>query len=104
MHQIYVIKYWIIYCILEYEWVTTSLPFYNYSFQVYEKSLCLLKFLAPLPWQPNLIKTLVTGAISKLMIQTSKPIPTYTLLNPVTYFEHGILNVVYMPQIFHFPD
>ena len=38
------------------------------------------------------------------MIQSSKPIPTYTLLNPVTYSEHGIPNIVYMPQIFHFPD
>ena len=38
------------------------------------------------------------------MIQSSKPIPTYTLLNPVTYSEHGIPNIVYMPQIFHFSD
>ena len=48
----------------------------------FEKSRCLLKSSVSLPWQPNLIKTLLTGAIRKLMIQTREPIPTYTLLNP----------------------
>ena len=40
-------------------------------------------------------KTLATGAISKLMIQTREPIPTCTLLNPVSilwtwHFKHGV--------------
>ena len=50
----------------------------------FEKSHCLLKSSVPLPCQPNLIKTLPTGVISKLMIQTREPIPTYTPLNPVS--------------------
>ena len=49
----------------------------------FEKSHCLLEFLVPLPSQLSLIKTLATGAISKLAIQTGEPIPTYTLLIPV---------------------
>ena len=59
----------------------------------FEKNHCQLKFSVPLPWQPNLIKTLATGVITKLMIQTRGPIPTYTLLNPVSlswtwHFKH----------------
>ena len=61
----------------------------------FEKSHCLLKSSVPLPWQPNLIDTLPTVAISKLMIQTREAIPKYTLLDPVSllwtwYFKHGI--------------
>ena len=61
----------------------------------FEKGHCLLKSSVPLPWQPNLIKTLPTGVISKLMIQTRKPIPTYILLNPVSllwtwHFKHSV--------------
>ena len=61
----------------------------------FEKSHCSLKSSVPLPSQLNLIKTLPTGAISKLMIQTRQPIPIYTLLNPVSllwtwHFKHGV--------------
>ena len=61
----------------------------------FEKNPCLLKSSVPLPWQPNLIKTLPTGVISKLLIQTRGPIPTYILLNPVSllwswHFKHGV--------------
>ena len=40
------------------------------------------------------VKTLATGVISKLMIQTREPIPTCTLLNPVSllwtrHFKHS---------------
>ena len=60
-----------------------------------KKSRCLLKSLVPLPRQPNLIKTLPTGVIGKLLIQTRGPIPTYILLNPVSllwswHFKHGV--------------
>ena len=68
------------------------------------KSRCLLKSLVPLPRQPNLIKTLPKGVISKLMIQTREPIPTYTPSILEAHYGHGISNMVYMPQIFHFPD
>ena len=42
-----------------------------------------------------LIKTLPTGVISKLLIRTRGPIPTYILLNPVSllwswHFKHGV--------------
>ena len=54
-----------------------------------------LKSSVPLPSQPNLVKTLAAGAISKLTIQTREPIPTYTLLNPVSllwkwHFKPGV--------------
>ena len=105
MHQIYVIKY----CIF----LKTSLSVrirMSYQSQVrlfmmivsrLEKSHCLLKSSIPLPWQPNLIKTLPTGAISKLMLQTREPTPTYTFLNPVSllwtwHFKHGVYTT-------HFP-
>ena len=53
----------------------------------FEKSHCLLK--------SNLIKTLATGAISKLTIQRREPIPTYTLLDPVhllwtQHYKHNV--------------
>ena len=69
--------------------------FHDDIVQVKKKSHCLLKCSVPLPWQSNLIKTLATGAIGKLMIQTREPIPTYTLLNPVSsiwkwHFKHGV--------------
>ena len=56
---------------------------------------CKKVCVAFLPWQPDLIKTLPTGAISRLMIRTREPIPTYTLLNPVSllrtwHFKHGV--------------
>ena len=52
------------------------------------------KILRPLPWQPNFIQTLATGAISKWMTRTTEPISTYTPLNLVTLFwtwhyKHG---------------
>ena len=85
MHQILVTKY----CILQKliyqnkkELPVTSMAFMMIASR-FEKSHCLLKSSVPSPWQPNLIKTLATGAISKLTIQTSEPIPTYTLLNPI---------------------
>ena len=53
-----------------------------------KKIHCLLKSSASLAQQPNLIKTLRTGAISKLMIPTKESIPTYTPLNPVSLL-HG---------------
>ena len=77
------------------EWVTRhKYGFHDDSFQVW-KSHCLLKSSVPLLWQLNLIKTLATGAISKLTIQRREPIPTYTLLNPVHllgtwHFKHDI--------------
>ena len=57
------------------------------------KSHCLLKSSVPSPRQPNFIKILATGEISKLMVQTREPIPTYTL-HPVNllwawHFKHG---------------
>ena len=55
----------------------------------FEKSHCLLKSSVPLSRQPNLIKTLLTGAISKLMIPTGEPIPTCTPINPVSLL-HGV--------------
>ena len=82
MHQLYVIKY----CILlktissEWEWVTRHKSgFRDGGFQVW-KSHCRIKSSFPLPSLANLIKTLPTGAISKLMIKTRD----YTLLNPVS--------------------
>ena len=51
----------------------------------FEKSHCLLKSSVPIPERLNLIKTLATGAICKLTIQTREPIPTYTLLNPIHF-------------------
>lgn len=39
----------------------TIMAFHNDSFQIL-KSHCLLESSVPLPWQPNLIKTLATGA------------------------------------------
>ena len=45
----------------------------------FEKSHCLLKSSLSLPRQPNLIKTLATGAISKLMTQTRESNP---FINP----------------------
>ena len=61
----------------------------------FEKSYCLRKSSVPLLWKPNLMKTFPTGEISKLMIQTREPIPTYTLLNPFSLlwkwqFKHGV--------------
>ena len=61
----------------------------------FEKRYCLLKSSVTFPWQPNLIKTLATGAISTSKIQTREPIPTYTLLNPISllwtwHFKHGV--------------
>ena len=69
----------------------------------FEKSHCLRKSSVSLLWQPNLITTLPTGVISKLMIETREPIPTYTLLNPVRllwtwHFKHGVY-----PTKFPFP-
>ena len=62
----------------------------------FEKSHSLIKILSSfaLTAQPHQ-KTLATGAISKLMIQTREPIPTCTLLNPVSilwtwHFKHGV--------------
>ena len=75
----------------------TSMAFTMISW--FEKSHCLLKSSVLFPQEPNLIKTLPTGAISKLMIQTRETIPTYTPLNPVS-----LLHGVYMRQIFPFPD
>ena len=69
----------------------------------FEKSHCLRKSLAPSPRWPNLIKTLPIGTISKLMIQSREPIPTYILLNLLAYYGHGISNMVYMLRTFHFP-
>ena len=70
----------------------------------FEKSHSLLKSSVPLPWQPNLIKTLPTGAISKLIIQTREPIPTPPPSIPLANYGHSISNVVNMPQVFHFPE
>ena len=65
----------------------TSMAFTMISW--FEKSHCPLKSSVPLPQQPNLIKTLPTGGISKFMIQTRETIPTYTPLNPVSLL-HGV--------------
>ena len=90
MHQIYAIKYCILLKLVYQnrnelsginEWVIIS---YGLTMKVskFEKSHCPLKSSVPLPWKPNLIKTLPTEAISRLMIQKRGPVPTYTLLNP----------------------
>ena len=95
MHQIYVIKY----CILLKLFIRIRM---SYQVQVwlftvivsrFVKSHCLLKSSVPFPLQPNLIKILAAGEISKLMVQTREPIPTYTL-HPVSllwawHFKHG---------------
>ena len=97
MHQIYVINI-VSFLKLVYqnknELLGTSMAF-TMIVSRFGKSHCPLKFSAPLPWQPNIIKTLATGAISKLMIQTIELTTTYTLLNPVTllwiwHFKHGV--------------
>ena len=51
----------------------------------FEKKSLLTKILSPFP----------AGVISKLLIQTRGPIPTYILLNPVSllwswHFKHGV--------------
>ena len=97
MHQIYSIKYCILKTIVyqnENELTGTSVVF-TMIVSRFEKSCCPLKSSAPLSWQPNLVKTLPTGAISKLMIQTREAIPKYTLLDPVSllwtwHFKHGV--------------
>ena len=95
MHQIYVIKY----CILLKLFIRIRM---SYQLQVwlftvivsrFVKSHCLLKSSVPLLRQPNFIKILATGEISKLMVQTREPIPAYTL-HPVNllwawHFKHG---------------
>ena len=82
----------------------TSVAFTMIVFRV-EKRHCLLKSSVPLPWQPNLIKTLATGAISKLMIPTRKPIPTYTPSILLAYYiplldKHVF--VFHFASVFHF--
>ena len=67
----------------------------------FEKSHCPLKSSVPLPWQPNHKKTLPTGAISELMIQTREPIPTYLSSILLAYYGHGISDMVFTPQVFH---
>ena len=52
-----------------------------------KKIHCLLK--SSVAQQPNLIKTLRTGAISILMIPTRESIPTYTPLNPVSLLHRA---------------
>ena len=52
--------------------------------------------------QPH--QNIANRVISKLLIQTRGPIPTYILLNLLAYYGHSISNMVYMPQVFHFPD
>ena len=97
MHEIFVIKYCLLLELIyqsKNELPSTSMAF-TMIVSRFEKSHCLLKSSVPLPWQLNLIKTLATGAISKLTIQTRKPIPTYTLLNPVRllwtwHFKHSV--------------
>ena len=79
----------------------TIMAFHNDSFQIL-KSHCLLESSVPLPWQPNLIKTLATGAFRKLMIQAREPIPHTLSLILLAYHRYGISNMVYMLQIFHF--
>ena len=98
MHQFFVIKY-VSFLKLVYQ-NKNELPGTSMAFTVivsrFKKSHSLLKFLVPLPWQPNLIKTLATRAISKLMIQTKEPIPTYTSSVLFTYYGHDISNMVYV--------
>ena len=104
MHQIYIIKHCIFFLKLVYqnknELTGTSVAF-TMIVSRFEKSHCLLKSSVPLARQPNLIKTLPTGAISKLMIQTREPTPKYTLLDPVSLLWTWNFNMAYMPQIFH---
>ena len=76
------------------EWPRISMAF-TMIVSRFEKNHCLRKSSVLLTWEPNLIKTLATGAISKLTIQTREPIPTYTLLNPIRLlwtqpFKHGV--------------
>ena len=67
MHQIY-IKNIVSFLKLVHQ-NKSELPGTSMAFTVivsrFEKSHCLLKSSVPLPWQPNLIKTLPTGVISK---------------------------------------
>ena len=98
MHQIFLIFNFVSFLKLVYQNKNES-PGTTMAFMMivskFEKSHCLLKSSVPLPWQPNLVKTLATRAISKLTIRTREPIPTYTLLNPVGllwtwHFKHGV--------------
>ena len=61
----------------------------------FEKKSLPTKILSSFTLLANLIKTLPTGVISKVFIQTRGPIPTYILLNPVSllwswHFKHGV--------------
>ena len=84
MHQIYEIKI-VSFLKLVYQ-SKNELPGTSMAFTVivskFEKSHCLLKSSVFLPWQPNFIKALPTGTISKSMKQTREPIFTDALLNP----------------------
>ena len=97
MHQIYVINI-VSFLKLVYqnknELLGTSMAF-TMIVSRFGKSHWLLKFLVPLPWQPNPVKTSATEAISKLTIQIREPIPTYARLNPLHllwrwHFRHGV--------------
>ena len=60
----------------------------------FEKSHCLLKSSVPIPERLNLIKTLATGAICKLKIQTREPHTPSSIL--FTFYGHDISNMVYV--------
>ena len=62
----------------------------------FEKRRCLPKSSFPLLCQSNFIKRLATGAIILF------PHTPSSILS--AYYGHSISNVVYMPQIFNFPD
>ena len=78
------------------EWPRTSMAF-TMIVSRFEKNHCLLKSSVLLTWEPNLIKTLATGAISKLTIQTREPIfPNTPSSILFAYYGHDISNMVYV--------
>ena len=103
MRSLNIVSFWKLVHHNENELTGTSMLF-TMIVSRFEKSHCLLKLSIPLPWQQNLIKKLATGATSKLMIQTREPFPHTISSILLAYYRHSISNMVYTPQIFHFPE
>ena len=96
MHQIFVINIVSVLKLVYQNENGSEYGFHDDSFQVW-KSHCLLKSSVPLLWQLNLIKTLATGAISKLTIQRREPVFPHTPSSILfTYWGDDISSMIYV--------